>query len=552
MSPTGDRPTCPVRSEAMGDDQHSRSPSRLLAAGLCVFFAAIVAACGLSVRSATPSEVSTAPIGTSAPSTDAAAISTTTPGSAATPVDASTTTVPTSTAPVPIDPTATDAPADPSGTAPISFASTVQPIITETCASCHTGDGPGTQHVRFDTAGDVADTAFAIALVTETRFMPPWPAGADSIPFEHDWSLTDDEIAAIVAWDDAGGPLDVPEDEPMIPANGVIGLDDPDVRVAANGSYDGEFGQPDEYRCFIYDPGVTEPGFVSAIEFIPQQTQVVHHAVGFLVSQQDRAELDRLSGSDGQGGWTCFGFSPGRSADLVFTWAPGTDPTEYPDGTGLEMQPGDFFVLQTHYHYDVEAPADQSEMAFDFVDRSQVATTDSVNLFTYLAPAEIPCGPGEEGPLCDRNAARQKAIDAYGPEGVLADALIGGCGNPLDAPDGFVDGVARSVCDWPVLNPGEIVSVFGHEHEIGASFRMTLNPDTPDEVVLLDIPTWDFNWQFIYEPVDSIVIERSDTIRIECTWDRALRDPELEPAYVLWADGTDDEMCFSSLVTRPA
>ena len=69
--------------------------------------------------------------------------------------------------------------------------------------------------------------------------------------------------------------------------------------------------------------------------------------------------------------------------------------------------------------------------------------------------------------------------------------------------------------------------------------------------VLLDIPVWDFDWQLIYEPTESIVIDRGDTIRIECTWDRALRDPLLEPAYVLWADGTDDEMCFSTVVTRP-
>ena len=529
----------------MADGSAPRSISWFVGAGLCVLFAAVVAACGLSITDTTPDPAAESPaeptagsvttVDDPAPVTDAPAVASldTVPSDIAVAAAPDTTVI------------------EPSGESPISFASTVQPIITETCASCHTGDGPGTQHVRFDTAADVADTAFAIALVTKTRFMPPWPAGDDSVAFEHDWSLTDEEIAALVAWDDAGGPLDVPEDELMIPANGVVGLDDPDVRVVANGSYDGEFGQPDEYRCFIYDPGVIEPSFVSAMEFIPQQTQVVHHAVGFVVSEQDRAELDQLSGSDGQGGWTCFGFSPGRSAELVFTWAPGTDPTVFPDGSGLEMQPGDFFVLQTHYHYDVEAPADRSEMAFDFVDPVDVATTDSVNLFTYLAPAEIPCGPGEEGPLCDRDAARQKAIDAYGPAGVLADALIGGCGHPLDAPDGFVDGVASSSCDWPVLNPGEIVSVFGHEHEIGASFRMTLNPDTPDEIVLLDIPKWDFNWQFIYEPVESIVIERSDTIRIECTWDRALRDPELEPAYVLWADGTDDEMCFSSVVTRP-
>jgi hypothetical protein len=122
------------------------------------------------------------------------------------------------------------------------------------------------------------------------------------------------------------------------------------------------------------------------------------------------------------------------------------------------MEAGDFFVLQTHYHYDVEADADQSSFAVNFATGADV---DPIDLVTYLAPAEIPCGEGEEAPLCDRDAARQKAIDAYGREGVLADLLIRGCGNPLDEPDGFVDGVAKSSCTWPVSNPGEIVSVFG-------------------------------------------------------------------------------------------
>ncbi len=442
--------------------------------------------------------------------------------------------------------TADTASASPSG---ITYSGDIEPIVTETCASCHTGDGPGTQHVRFDDAGRVSRAAFAMAIVVEDRFMPPWPASDESVEFQHDWSLSDEEIAAIVAWDDAGAPLDVDADTPVVPANGVIGITDPDVVVDARGSYDGELGQDDEYRCFVYDPQVTERRFVSAMEFIPEQTKVVHHAVGFRVSEDDRAVVDNLDGSDGQGGWTCFGFSPGRSAEIVFTWAPGTDPTEFPDGSGLEMEPGDFFVMQTHYHYDVEADADQSQLAIEWTDSDDV---DPVTLASYLGAAEIPCGVNESGPLCERDAAVARAFQLYGDAAVIADGLRLICGDPLAEPDGFVDGVARSSCDWPVTNPGEIVSVFGHEHEIGASIRLTLNPDTADEVVLLDIPKWDFDWQFIYEPVDSIVIERSDTIRVECTWDRALRDPELEPAYVLWADGTDDEMCFSTIVTRPA
>ena len=245
----------------------------------------------------------------------------------------------------------------------------MQPIITETCASCHTGDGPGTQHVRFDTAGDVADTAFAIATGHRDPIHAAVAGVDDSIPFEHDWSLTDDEIAAIVAWDDDGGPLDVPADEPMSRPTASSASTTPTSVVATNGSYDGEFGQPDEYRCFIYDPGVTEPVSCPPSSSSPSRPRWCTTPSASWSRNEDRAALDALDGADGQGGWTCFGFSPGRSAELVFTWAPGTDPTEYPDGTGLEMQPGDFFVMQTHYHYDVEAPADQSSSRSSVVDR---------------------------------------------------------------------------------------------------------------------------------------------------------------------------------------
>ena len=84
----------------------------------------------------------------------------------------------------------------------------------------------------------------------------------------------------------------------------------------------------------------------------------------------------------------------------------------------------------------------------------------------------------------------------------------------------------------------------------GAGYRMTLNPDTPEERVLLDIPTWSFEWQLYYEPIEDIRIEQGDTFRFECTWDRSLVFLE-EPRYITWNEGTVDEMCFSSVSVIP-
>lgn len=438
--------------------------------------------------------------------------------------------------------------------ASISFASDVAPIVERTCASCHTGTGPGTQHIVMDTAGMVAAASGAMELVIESGYMPPWPASDKSVAFKHDWSLTDDERAVILGWHAEGAPLDVEPVSPIEPSDRRTVIDDPDIVVDPIGTYDGELGQPDEYRCFIYDPAVNERSFVRSMEFRPDQEMVVHHAVGSVVDAGERATVEAVAAAedDGQGGWTCFGFQPAPSAEIVLGWAPGQAATVYPEGSGLLMEPGDFFVIQVHYHYEVEAPADRSQLAIEWVPKDEVSATAPIDVGVYLAPAEIPCSADETGPLCDRITARDAAVAKYGPGGVLADSLVAACGYSVDDFAGMTDGIANAECTQSVNTQGTILSVFGHQHEIGKSFQMTLNPGRADERVLLDIPRWDFDWQMLYEPEEQIEIRPGDEIKIECSWDRSLRKPTLEPAYVLWADGTDDEMCFATVTTVSA
>ena len=97
---------------------------------------------------------------------------------------------------------------------------------------------------------------------------------------------------------------------------------------------------------------------------------------------------------------------------------------------------------------------------------------------------------------------------------------------------------------------GTIVSVFGHEHTLGKTFRLTLDPDTPQPTVLLDIPTWNFDWQMNYGLAKPIHVTAGQTIQMTCTWDRSL-DPNRAPKYIVFAEGTEDEMCFSTYAIIP-
>jgi polyisoprenoid-binding protein YceI len=465
-------------------------------------------------------------------------------------VTASETTVPVSTS-MPV--------ADPIGSEPIesqpvaSFAGQVRPILEQRCASCHGPGGPGESTVAFSTAGEAAAIADDIGLVTQTGYMPPWPAGPRSVAFEHDWSLTIDEIADLREWIEAGAPLDVDADARLVPAGDQISEVDADETLRGE-PYTGSEARRDDYRCQIYPLSESdEPRWITSYAMLPDEVEIVHHGILFRADADSLDEALALDALDEQPGWACFGLAGINGVDQIGGWAPGQQPTVYPEGSGMRLEPGDFLVIQLHYHYDHDYPADESAIAIDLASDEEIAAaggalTDVV-VERYLAPAEVPCRDDERGPLCDRDAVIEEIRGKFGDfAALIPNGLIGLCGADLDAMMADTDGVTHASCEYDVANPGEIVSVLGHMHEFGRTFTMTLNPGTPEERILLDIPNWSFEWQFNFRPVEKIVVDRSDVLRIECTWDRSLA-PMPEPRHITWNEGTDDEMCYSTLAT---
>ena len=442
-----------------------------------------------------------------------------------------------------------------------SFSEYIQPIMERSCASCHGPDLAGSDHFVIRTAADIANNATSIDFLASQRLMPPWPASTLSPHFVDDPSLTDEEIARLVAWVEDGAPLDVDPATPVVnskPESRLVGDDRDVVMTPAGGASGGNPQNVDEYRCLMYEPGNDEVEHIVATHFEPDQTQVVHHAVVTLASADLRDRAAELDAADPGPGWSCFGgFGFGRGSAVNTTrlpgWAPGTQPSRQPDGYAVPLKPGDFVVVQVHYHYDGSAPADASRYVLALAsDEELEANGGSFNELTnalYLGPAEIPCYDGDTDPLCDRDVALQRSRDLYGDRVALRpDFFLNRCGASVSDFADMTDGTAWSTCDLPVTNPGRIHSVFGHMHELGLSIRLTLNPDTAEERVLLDIPDWNFEWQFGYTPVDDIVIDRDDTIRVDCAWNRE-RAPYEAVGYILWADGTGDEMCYSAITT---
>ena len=207
-------------------------------------------------------------------------------------------------------------------------------------------------------------------------------------------------------------------------------------------------------------------------------------------------------------------------------------------------------VMQVHYNLIHKAKRDRSSALLRF---APAATTKLTPLNTILipAPVELPCPRGVRSRLCSRDVAVQEEIKKYGYDAALIPSgLLYICGKSLsDYPSSpaSVKSLTTS-CDRHVNRPLRIYGVAGHMHIRGYDIRIELNGKT-----LLHIPRWNFHWQDAYyleHPVDANV---GDTIRVSCKFDNsAIKQPLvngklLKPRYVLWGEGTTDEMCLGLL-----
>ena len=473
-----------------------------------------------------------------------------------------------STSTIPTEIAAPGSAAKSAGSSP-SFSHEVAPILAANCASCHRSGEVGAEHWVFDTAGDAAKIADGIGVVTKARYMPPWPASGPGLPLAHSKALDPKQVDTLVRWADAGGRLDVPAATPVPPVAGPVGVAPrADISLAMPEPYTGDPAVPNDYRCFVLDPHLSAPTFITGYTVTPQERREIHHAQIFHIDAQQATEGLKRSGADGRPGWQCYagpglpssaaqvrtgrgGFRDGLAgqAGLIAGWVPGQDPVVYPEDSGVLFQPGDAVVFQIHYHYDRAPLPDRSSISFQ-----TAPGTDPIKPLTIvnpLAPVEIPCMPGATAALCDRDAALADAARQYGPAGSFIEpGLLLLCRrSATDLIAGF-SGVASSSCDTKVPVSGQLVGAMGHMHTLGKSFRLTLDPDRPEHRILLDIPIWNFDWQMNYQFDKPLHVDAGQTIRMECSWDRSV-DPNRTQKYIIFAEGTEDEMCFSTYAVIP-
>jgi hypothetical protein len=309
----------------------------------------------------------------------------------------------------------------------------------------------------------------------------------------------------------------------------------------------------DDYRCFLLDPHLHKNAFITGLNILPGQPKVVHHVILFRVPPGAVRSAQAKDAADPGEGWTCFGGtgleSPGAldNAPWLGAWAPGGSEQVMAKDVGVPMATGSRVIMQVHYNLLAGARPDISAAQLRLAPASKHLTPLETMLLP--APVELPCRPGHDtSPLCDRTTAVADVQKRFGADvGQTANYLHFLCGTVVAGP--------AQTCDRTIRQPVTIRAAAGHMHLLGRSIKIEVDPGTAKARTVLDIPVWDFDNQGA-KPVTPLALKPGDTVRVTCRHDQSLRDllPALKgqpERYVVWGEGTTDEMCLGILlVTR--
>lgn len=218
-----------------------------------------------------------------------------------------------------------------SGKGDITFTKDVAAILQRSCQNCHRPGQIGPFSML--TYEDARPWAKAIKQQVVQRNMPPWyiDKTVGIHKFKNDVSLSDEDIATISKWVDAGAPKGNLADMPpprTFDDSDTWHIGKPDVVVHLSKDVSVQARQPDQWLDIqTQDLKLTEDRYVQAVEIKPLRgSRVVHHVTSQLVD-------------DSEMGSTVFEeYAVGKYGDV------------FPDGSGLLLKKGTKILANIHLH----------------------------------------------------------------------------------------------------------------------------------------------------------------------------------------------------------
>lgn len=383
--------------------------------------------------------------------------------------------------------------------AKISYVNDVAPILEAKCVACH--QKGGIAPFAMASYADVKTFSGMIREAIRTRTMPPWHPDPTVGKFEHDGSLSPEQVRTIVHWVEAGAPRGEGADPLAATAHAApdwplgkpdLVIDVPAYKIPASGVVD--------YQYPVAANPMTESRWVKAATILPGDRQGTHHILSGYMSKPmaaGAASTTRWEASYGE-------------------YAVGGESLSLPEGVGIMLPTGGAMGFQMHYTPYGKEAVDNSKMGFYFYPKGEEPTRIMRHYVIADNLIEIP--PGEEN-------HKEVAYAAF----------------PKDA----------------LLH-----SVFLHTHYRGRAGSLEMvKPDGTREM-LVSLPRYDFNWQRTYTFTDPVKVPAGAKLVATYWYDNSVRNPANPDATktIVWGPQSWEEMHYTSLyyqwadetVARPA
>ena len=462
----------------------------------------------------------------------------------------------------------TPAPASAAAETP-TYNQDVGPILLSNCASCHRPNQIAPMPLL--SYKDVRPWARAIKAKVASREMPPWFADPRFGKFINDPSLSNDEIATITAWVDAGAPEG---DGPalVVPRFSAAGWrhplgTDPDyvIDFPIKWHVDAE-GESPNFNLYTPLP-LDDVMWVSATQVQSGNPAVTHHITTGLFNAPPGMKVG--TGPAWSGGPTVdYTLIPDPDVDLEER-ADESDESEDADDTEVDADAearargragfgiyipgvgasvvregqarsirGDLFnhiVWNLHYQATGKPETARPSIGAWLADEESALWERSLSLRESTSESGQLVAPPPLPPKEARAAARGRQVG----QGL----------NPLLAP------IPPNAGKWTVTgiggfqNDAIIQSVFLHAHVRGNDFTYVLTYPDGREEILLRVPNYDFDWQYTYDFAEPIRAPAGSTVKAIARYDnsRANRQNPAPHREAYWSEQSWDDMFLASV-----
>jgi tetratricopeptide (TPR) repeat protein/mono/diheme cytochrome c family protein len=383
--------------------------------------------------------------------------------------------------------------------APITFNRQIAPIFYKQCSGCHHPGGSGPFSLL--SYADVKRWGAQIRTVTQTRYMPPWLPEPGFGNFADNRRLSDEDVALIKAWVEAGMPEGDAKDVPAPPTfSKEWQLGTPDLILKATSEMQVPASGTDLFRNFILPVSITETKYIRAMEIRPGVPQVVHHAnvlIDRTASLRRKHLADWEQGVPGMELTVDSGDSFDPDSHFLF-WKPDSPALIEPKGMPWRLDPGNDLILNMHLKPSGKPESLQATVGLYFADKPAVAHPMLLQL-EHDGAIDIPAGDA-----------------AF----VIEDQLK----LPIDV---------------------DVLGVYPHAHYLGKKLEGYAVLPNGEKKWLILIRDWDIDRQSVYRFQSPVFLPKDSVLHMRYMYDNSkenIRNPNSPPIRVKAGNRSVDEM----------